>query len=47
MTTPTEFVLWLNGATGAMGDSPTPEQQIRAQQMRAMAMAANYAGVAK
>ena len=26
MTTPTEFVLWLNGATGAMGDSPTPEQ---------------------
>lgn len=26
MTTPTEFVLWLNGATGVMGDSPTPEQ---------------------
>ena len=26
MTTPTEFILWLNGATGVMGDSPTPEQ---------------------
>ena len=26
MTTPTDFVLWLNGATGVMGDSPTPEQ---------------------
>lgn len=26
MTTPTEFVLWLNGAAGVMGDAPTPEQ---------------------
>ena len=27
MTTPTEFVLWLNSATGVMGGSPTPEQR--------------------
>ena len=26
MTTPTEFVLWLNGAAGVMGEAPTPEQ---------------------
>ena len=26
MTTPTEFVLWLNGAAGVMGEVPTPEQ---------------------
>ena len=26
MTTPTEFVLWLNGAVGVMGEAPTPEQ---------------------
>jgi hypothetical protein len=26
MPTPTEFVLWLNGAVDVMGDSPTPEQ---------------------
>lgn len=28
MTTPTEFVLWLNGAAGVMGDAPTPEQWV-------------------
>ena len=26
MTTPTEFVLWLNGAAGVVGEAPTPEQ---------------------
>ena len=26
MTTPTKFVLWLNGAAGVMGEAPTPEQ---------------------
>ena len=26
MTAPTEFVLWLNGAAGVIGKSPTPEQ---------------------
>lgn len=26
MTTPTEFVLWLNGATGVMSGPPTEEQ---------------------
>lgn len=26
MTTPTEFVLWLNGAADVMGEAPTPEQ---------------------
>lgn len=26
MATPTEFVLWLNGAAGVMGEAPTPEQ---------------------
>jgi hypothetical protein len=26
MSTPTEFVLWLNGAVDVMGDYPTPEQ---------------------
>lgn len=26
MTTPTEFVLWLNGASDVMGEAPTPEQ---------------------
>ena len=26
MTTPTEFVLWLNGATAIVGDEPTAEQ---------------------
>ena len=26
MTTPTEFVLWLNGAAGVMGEAPAPEQ---------------------
>ena len=26
MTTPTEFVLWLNGAASVMGEAPTPEQ---------------------
>lgn len=28
MTTPTEFVLWLNGAAGVVGDAPTPEQWV-------------------
>lgn len=28
MTTPTEFVLWLNGAAGVMGEAPTPEQWV-------------------
>ncbi len=28
MTTPTEFVLWPNGAAGVMGDAPTPEQWV-------------------
>ena len=27
--TPTEFVLWLNGALGVMGDTPTPEQMAK------------------
>lgn len=27
--TPTEFVLWLNGAMGVMGDTPTPEQMVK------------------
>ena len=26
MITPTEFVLWLNGAAGVMGEAPTSEQ---------------------
>jgi hypothetical protein len=26
MTTPTEFVLWLNGAVSVMNDYPTPDQ---------------------
>lgn len=26
MTTPTEFVLWLNGALDIIGDNPSPEQ---------------------
>lgn len=29
MTTPTEFVLWLNGALGVMDDTPTPEQMVK------------------
>lgn len=29
MTTPTEFVLWLNGALGVMDDTPTPEQMTK------------------
>ena len=29
MTTPTEFVLWLNGALGVMDDTPTPEQMAK------------------
>ena len=33
MTTPTEFVLWLNGATGLLGDeAPSPEQWARIQE---------------
>ena len=27
--TPTEFVLWLNGALGVMDDTPTPEQMTK------------------
>lgn len=27
--TPTEFVLWLNGALGVMGETPTPEQMAK------------------
>ena len=27
--TPTEFVLWLNGALGVMDDTPTPEQMAK------------------
>ena len=29
MITPTEFVLWLNGALGVMDDTPTPEQMAK------------------
>ena len=38
MTTPTEFVLWLNGAAGVMGETTTPEQ---------WAVAVNYTKEAK
>ena len=52
MTTPTEFVLWLNGATGVVGDSPTLRAEACVSEKSddaagAMAMAVNYAKVAK